>query len=189
MRFDKIVICSGHMIDARNRKTPRFPTAKAETVRAEIARQLARWEIGADELAVCGGACGAEILFAEECLRCATKIQLLLAQEVGDFVRDSVQYAGSDWVQRFHALPKKAEEATQPERLGEALPDISIYARNNLWTINTAWIEAVDSAKIHALLGWDEKPSGDSPGGTSDFETKVRDLGGLIEIVNPTTLP
>ena len=188
-RFDKIAICSGHMIDASNRETSRFPAAKAEAVLAEIARQIARWGIGAGDLAVCGGACGADILFAEECLRCGAKIRLLLAQEVGDFVRDSVQHAGSDWVQRFHALREKAEVAAQPERLGKASPDFSIYARNNLWIINTARIEAADSAKIHALLVWDQKSTGDGPGGTSDFEAKVRNLGGLIEIINPTKLP
>ena len=114
--------------------------------------------------------------------------RLLLAQEVGDFVRDSVQHAGSDWVQRFHALREKAEVAAQPERLGKASPDFSIYARNNLWIINNARIEAADSAKIHALLVWDQKSTGDGPGGT-DFEAKVRNLGGLIEIINPTKLP
>ena len=176
------------MIDAPNRKTPRFPAAKAGAVRAEIARHLARWEIGAGDLAVCGGACGADTLFAEECQRRGAKIRLLLAQEVGDFVRDSVQHAGSDWVQRFHALREKAEVAKQPERLGKAPPDFSIYARNNLWTINTARIEAADSAKIHAILVWDQTPTGDGPGGTSDFEAKVRNLGGLIEIINPLTL-
>lgn len=79
--------------------------------------------------------------------------------------------------------------ATQPERLGKAPPDISIYARNNLWIINTARIEAADTAKIHAILVWDTKPTGDGPGGTSDFERKVLDLGGFIEIINPTNLP
>jgi len=185
-RFDKIAICSGHMIDAPNRQTPRFPAAKAEVVRTEIAKQLARWEIGTGDLAVCGGACGADILFAEECLRRGAKVRLLLAQDIGDFVRDSVQHAGSNWVSRFHAVRENAEVATQPQRLGKAPPDLSIYARNNLWIINTARIEAADSATIRALLVWDQKPTGDGPGGTSDFEVKVRDLGGLIAIINPT---
>jgi hypothetical protein len=55
--------------------------------------------------------------------------------------------------------------------------------------INSARVEASDSAKIHALLVWDQKPTGDGPGGTSDFESRVRNLGGVIEIVNPTNLP
>jgi hypothetical protein len=188
-RFDKVVICSGHMMDAPDRETPRFPKEKAEVVRAKIAQQLERWEIGAGDLAVCGGACGADVLFAEECLQRGTQLRLLLAQEIDDFVRDSVRHAGNDWVQRFHALCEKAEVATQPERLGKAPDDVSIYARTNLWIINTARVEAPDSAKIRALLVWDEKSTGDGPGGTSDFEKKVRDLGGLVEIINPTRLP
>jgi len=188
-RFDKIVICSGHMIDAGDRKTPRFPLAKEAGVRGEIARYLAQWDIGVGDLAVCGGACGADILFAEECLQRGAHIRLLPAQELDDFIRDSVQHAGNNWVGRFYALREKAEVATQPERLGKAPPDFSVYARNNLWIINTARIEAADSAKIHALLVWDQKTTGDGPGGTSDFEIKVRDLGGIIEIINPTKLP
>jgi hypothetical protein len=54
--------------------------------------------------------------------------------------------------------------------------------------IITARVEAIDSAKIHAVLVWDEKPTGDGPGGASDFESQVRSLGGLIEIINPMTL-
>jgi tetratricopeptide (TPR) repeat protein len=188
-RFNKILICSGHMIDAPHRKTPRFPAAKEAGVRAEIARYLAQWGICDGDLAVCGGACGTDILFAEECLQRGAHVRLLLAQELDDFVRDSVQHAGNNWVNRFHTLRGRAEVAMQPKRLGEAPPDFSIYARNNLWTINTARIEAADSSKIHALLVWDQRPTGDGPGGTSDFEAKVRNLGGFIEIINPTSLP
>ena len=49
--------------------------------------------------------------------------------------------------------------------------------------------EAGDPRKIHALLVWDEKPTGDGPGGTSDFQEKVCHLGGHLEIINPTRLP
>ena len=196
--FDKVAICSGHMIDQLDRAEARFPASKESAVRAAIARQLEAWKIGAADLAVCGGARGADILFAEECLRRGAKVRLLLAKDVDDFVESSVRLNNSDWVQRFHALRPACEVATQPERLGEIpqpdqtanasqFPDV--YARTNLWIINTARVEAADSAKIHALLVWDEKPTGDGPGGTSDFERKVRDLGGVIEIINPTTIP
>ena len=187
-RFQKVAICGGHMIDAPDRKTPRFPKEKVEAVRAKIAQQLEQWDIVAGDLAVCGGACGADILFAEECLRRGAQVRLLLAQAIDDFVRDSVRYAGSDWVQRFYMLREKADVAMQPERLGKAPNDVSIYARTNLWIINTARVEAADSGKIRALLVWDEKPTGGGPGGTSDFEQKVRNLGGLVETINPTKL-
>ncbi len=188
-RFNRIAICSGHMIDAPDREMPRFPAAKEEAIRSEMAQRLAHWSIGPGDVAICGGACGADILFAEECLRCGAHLRLLLAQDVGSFIRDSVQHGGNDWVQRFHALREKAEVATQPDRLGKAPNDVSIYARTNLWMSNATRVEAADSSKIHALLVWDEKPTGDGPGGTSDFESRVRGLGGLIEIINPTTLP
>ncbi len=187
-RFDRIAICSGHMIDAPDRATPRFPEAKAETVRAAMARVVDQWGIGAGDLAVCGGACGADLLFAEECQKRGATVRLLLAQDVADFVCDSVARAGNDWVRRFHTLREGAQIATQPERLGKAPDEVSIYARTNLWMINTARVEAADSAKIHALLVWDEKPTGDGPGGTSDFESRVRKLGGMVEVINPTKL-
>lgn len=187
--FDKVVICSGHMIDKPDRKAPRFPLGKAEAVRAKIAQQLEQWKVGPGDLAVCSGACGADILFGEESLRRGAQLRLLLAQEVDDFVRDSVRHAGNDWVRRFHALRGKAEVATQPERLGKEPNDVSIYARTNLWIINSARVEAADPGKIYALLVWDEKPRGDGPGGTSDFQQKVCDLGGQVEIINLTKLP
>jgi hypothetical protein len=185
--FDKVAICSGHMIDAPDRETPRFPKEKAEGVRAKIAQQLEQWEIGAGDLSICGGACGADILFAEECLRRGAQIRLLLAQEVDDFVRDSVRHAGEDWGRRFHVLREKSEVEILPEEPGDA--PVSIYARTNLWIINTALVEAGDPGKIYALLVWDEKPTGDGPGGTSDFQQKVCQLGGQVEIINPTKLP
>ena len=186
--FDKVAICSGHMIDAPDRKEPRFPQSKVEAVRAEIAQQLARWEIGPHDLAICGGACGADLLFAEECLRRGAQIRLLLAEPVDDFVRHSVRHSGEDWVRRFHAVREKADVEILPADSGDASNDTSIYGRTNLWMIETAQAESVRPQKICALLVWDEKPTGDGPGGTSDFEEKVRQLGGQIAIINPTRL-
>jgi hypothetical protein len=187
--FEKVAICSGHMIDAPDRKEPRFPDSRSKAVRDKIAEQLAQWEIGPRDLSICGGACGADILFAEECLRRGAQIRLLLAQKVEDFVRASVHHAGDDWVRRFDALRAQAQVEILPEEAGTVPNDISIYARTNLWIIETARVEAGDPRRIYALLVWDEKPTGDGPGGTSDFQEKVCHLGASLEIINPTTLP
>jgi hypothetical protein len=177
------------MIDAPGRKPARFPESKAELVRVQIEKQLETWKIQTGDLAICGGACGADTLFAEECLRRGAEVRLLLPQEIGDFVRDSVRHAGNEWVKRFHALREAAAMvAIQPVRLGPAPNDVSIYARNNLWIINSARVAAADTGKIRALLVWDEKPTGDGPGGTSDFQQSVSNLGGQVEIINPTKL-
>ena len=186
--FAQVAICSGHMIDAPDRKTPRFPEEKVAVVGQEIAEQLARWEIGAGDLAICGGACGSDILFAEECERRGARVRLLLAQPVDAFVRDSVRHGGEDWVRRFHALRAEAEVEVLPEEPAGSPNDVSIYARTNLWIIETARREAGDPSRIYALLVWDEKPTGDGPGGTSDFQEKVCHLGAQLEIINPTRL-
>src|SRR5262245_37898540 len=152
--YDKVAIASGHMIDAPHRPQPRFPGAKAETVRRRIAQQLEQWQIGAGDLAICGGACGADILFAEECLRRGARIQLLLAQAIDDFVRNSIRHGGDDWVRRFHSLRDQAEVEILPEALGAPPDELSIYARTNLWMINNARAQATDPVKIYVLLVW-----------------------------------
>ena len=187
--FSKVAICSGHMIDAPDRETPRFPEAKAESVRVKIVERLALWEIGAGDLALCGGACGADMLFGEECQRRGARLRLLLAQPVEEFVRDSVRHAGEKWVRRFHVLREQAEVEILSQEPDTSPNDVSIYARTNLWIIDTARSEAVDPTRIYALLVWDEKSTGDGPGGTSDFQQKICDLGGEVEIINPTKLP
>jgi hypothetical protein len=188
-KFRKVAICSGHMIDAPAREVPRFPQRKAAAVREKIADQLAHWDIGAGDLAICGGACGSDILFAEECERRGARVRLLLAQPVAEFVRDSVQHAGDEWVRRFHSLRERSEVAILSTDQGSSPNEESIYARTNLWIIETARAEAGDPRKIYALLVWDEKRTGDGPGGTSDFQRRICDLGATLEIINPTTLP
>jgi hypothetical protein len=189
MGYDKVAICSGHMIDAPDRKEPRFPERKAKAVQAKIAQQLAEWEVGSRDLSICGGACGADILFAEECLRRGATIRLLLAEEVDSFVRNSVRHAGESWVQRFHALREQSEVEILPPQAEDQPDDISIYERTNLWIVETAAREAAEPGRLYALLVWDEKPSGDGPGGTSDFRKRVCQLGGRLEIINPTKIP
>lgn len=196
-QFRKVVICGGHMIDKPDRPTPRFPPEKEAAVRAAIAQQLEAWEIGPADLAICGGARGADILFAEECQRRETRVELLLAQEVDDFVAASVRLPSSKWVERFNALRKTCQVETQPARLGQIpqpeesanasqFPDV--YTRNNIWIINTARVKAPDSSAIYAIVVWDEREMSDGPGGTSDFQKRVCQLGGVVEIINPGKL-
>ena len=189
----KVAICSGHMIDKPGRSEPRFPREKEAAVRAGIATQLAAWEIGSGDLAVCSGARGADILFAEECLARGARVRLLLAKEVDEFVEASVRLEDSDWVDRFHALRERCEVAILGETPGaggggDASQATDVYARTNLWIIDTARMEAPGAEAIFAILVWDEKPAGAGPGGTSDFASRVRALGGEIAIINPTRL-
>jgi tetratricopeptide (TPR) repeat protein len=187
--FGKVVVCSGHMIDKNGRAKARFPASKVTAVRAAIAQRLAAWSIGEGDLAICGGACGADILFAEECQQRGASLRLMLALPRAEFVSKSVAFAGSDWVQRFHQLAKTSEVAEQSDRLGKPPADLDVFSRCNLWMLNTARVELNAAEQLFSVLVWDEEPTGDGPGGTSDFATRVRDLGGVVEIINPMKLP
>lgn len=186
-RFDKVAICSGHMIDLPDRSTPRFPPEKEGAVRDRMAAVLAGWEIGGEDLAVSGGARGADILFAELCLARGANLRLLIALPEEEFLARSVRLDGGDWERRYFRLRERCETWVQHERLGPALEGISPFARNNLWVIETGEAEAPPE-RLFALLVWDERSTGDGPGGTSHFAAEVERFGGRLAIVNPAKL-
>ena len=64
----QVFLFSGHMIDAPDRKDPRFPSDKEPIAATAIAAKLDALGAGPDDLAFCGGACGGDLLFAEACL-------------------------------------------------------------------------------------------------------------------------
>jgi hypothetical protein len=71
----------------------------------------------------------------------------------------------------------------------ETLPkQESVFANNNLWMIDTARAHAKESGRLYAILVWDEQPTGDGPGGTSDFANSIKQLSGHLAIINPTQL-
>jgi tetratricopeptide (TPR) repeat protein len=194
-RFKKVVVASGHMIDTPDRVAKglgeRFPPLKEDAVRERIAKQLEAWAVGADDLAICGAARGADILFAELCADRGAEVWLFIALSEADFLEQSVRLPDSDWEQRYYDLRGRESVKTyfQDDRLKSPAKGASPFARNNLWMINTARVEANDPKNLYAVLIWDEKPTGDGPGGTSDFATRVKQLGGrLAPIINPTKL-
>jgi hypothetical protein len=192
--YHKVVVCSGHMIDQPGRPQERFPSSKEGVVRQEMARCLDRWEIGSDSLAICGGACGADILFAELCMERGARVRLLIPLPWEDFIEQSVRLPGGDWVERLNRLrhgmdaPRAAEVRFQLEELGPPPANLTPHERNNLWIVNTARGKAKPGS-LFALLVWDEQPGGDGPGGTTDFREKLARLGAVDEVINPTKLP
>lgn len=195
-RFGKVVLASGHMTDAPDRvakgRAARFPESKAGAVGDRIAAQLDKWGVGAGDLAICGGARGADLIFAELCADRGAEVWLFLAMPEGDFLDESVRSPGTDWADRFYALRERSSVKTfqQQERLKSPPKGADVYSRNNLWMINTARVEADEPKNIYAVLVWDEQPTGDGPGGTSDFALRVKRLGGHLcdPIINPTKL-
>ncbi len=188
-RFEKVVACSGHMIDKPDRTPPRFPPEKEAVVRDHIAQALAGWQIGERDLGICGGARGADILFAECCLERGARVRLLIALPDEEFIKESVALDSGNWVERYEALRNNPAVETwfQHERSEQPPEGLSPFESNNVWMLETAREEA-GGGKLYAVLVWDEKPAGDGPGGTAHFAEEIRKLGGEIAVVNPTKL-
>ena len=193
-RFGKVAVASGHMTDAPDRTakglSERFPEIKVEAVREKMARQLDEWGVGARDLAVCGGARGADIIFAELCSERGVQVWLFLALPVEEFVEESVRSHGTDWERRFRDLSARESVKTfLPSDRPELRPEgESVFAANNLRMLDAARAAAGDSPDIYAVLIWDERPTGDGPGGTSDFAARVKKIGGRLSVINPTKL-
>jgi hypothetical protein len=193
MEFDKVILFGGHIIDKPGRSSPRFPAEKEMAVRQRLAAHLDEWSIGKGDLAICGGAAGGDILFAELCRERGAHVRLLLPLPLSEFLEASVRLPNSNWDVRLHELiygdngKRKCEVWYQQERLGLPPENASPFERNNRWMIDTARVEAKPD-KLYALAVWDENPEGGGADGTTDFVKKVEQLGAIYRIINPIKL-
>ncbi len=187
--FAHVVVASGAMVDRPGRAEPRFPAEREEAVREAMAARLERWRVGKGDLALCGGACGADLLFAELCLERGARLRLLLPLPEGEFLGRSVRIAGGRWEERFFAVKRQAEVWCQHERLGPPPEGANAFERNNLWLLNTARVEAPAPPEppFYALLVWDGKTTGDGAGGTHHFAAEVERIGGQTAVIDPST--
>src|SRR5205085_5304295 len=100
-------VFSGHMVDAPDRRTPRFPPSKEGEVRELLEKQLAAMNAG---IGFASAASGSDILFLEAMLARGGKIHLVLPWPAEEFVNTSVAIAGDGaWVERFHRLLDQAD--------------------------------------------------------------------------------
>ncbi len=191
--FRKVIVCSGHMIDQADRPQPRFPASKEQLVLDRLRQQLNLWKIGAGDLAICGGAQGADILFAECCVSLGAQVHLLLALPQAEFLVRSVHLDGTNWEQRYFELLKHPNISVffladflkeNPEILSITN---NVFTTNNLWMIH-ATLATTRSEELFAILVWDEKEQGDGSGGTADFAAQIRQSEGQVAIINPTKL-
>lgn len=175
------LLFTGHMIDKKDRATPRFPESIEDKVKAAIkeAVQTQKDKYGDRLKAIAGGACGGDILFHEVCaeLNIETELYLVLPRE--QFIMESVEFAGNKWVDRFddlyQKLPKRILSTTKelPKWL-QSKSDYSIWERNNLWMLNSALVCGGINMTMIAL--WDGE-GGDGAGGTQHMVQAAKARG------------
>jgi tetratricopeptide (TPR) repeat protein len=186
-RPDKIFLFSGHMIDAPSRKTERFPKEMADRAGAAIAAKLDDLKAGPQDLALCEGACGGDLLFAEAALERGMRLELRLPFAEPEFLEKSVAFAGDDWVERYYKVKSsdRTKVLVMPDELGPTPPARDPYERANLWQLYTALAGGPDHVRFLAL--WDGEKSG-KPGGTDHMRDAVRKRSGRVFVIDSKAL-
>ena len=188
-----VFLFSGHMIDMPGRKDPRFPNDKkyVDIVTNAISSKLDELGASTGDLALCGGACGGDLLFVKECLVRGLQLEIRLPFKEPEFLIKSVTFAGDEWGSLFFKVKNNPQTKlyVMPEELGTAPEGIDSYARNNLWQLYSALSSAPDRKpeNVHLICLWNRK-EGDGPGGTKDMYNQISKHSGQIHILDTNVL-
>lgn len=181
----KVALFSGHMIDAPGRAKPRFPPDQEPVAARAIARALDDLGVGPAALAICGGACGGDLLFAEAALARGARLELYIPFDEPAFLETSVDFADRDWRARYVAVKAAAVVHVAPSELGPIPDGEDPFERNNRWMLDAALRFGAD--KVDFLCLWNGE-GGDGPGGTRDMMNAVRRRGGRVLWLDTTRL-
>jgi tetratricopeptide (TPR) repeat protein len=186
----QVLLFSGHMVDAPDRATPRFPLAKAAGARAAIDQALAALDAGPEDLALTQGAAGGDIIFTEAALARGVRVQWLQPLPEPEFIERSVlgSVGAEDWRARYFAA--KAGLAESPlcmtQELGPPPRGVSVWERCNEWQLHTTLAHGPEKAR--GVVLWDGG-GGDGPGGTRHMVEEVRRRTGRVSWINIKDVP
>ena len=171
------------MIDKPDRKEPRFPADKEELAAKAIASKLEELGASNGDLALCGGACGGDLLFAEACLQRGLQLELRIPFDEPTFFIHSITFAGNDWRNRFYKVKNHPNTKLYvlPKELGPNPKRADAYGQNNLWQLYTALSWTPE--KVNFICLWDKK-EGDNPGGTKHMYNEVQKHLGYAYILD-----
>jgi hypothetical protein len=181
----KVVLFSGHMIDAPGREKPRFPPDKEPVAAIAIASALADLDLGPRDLCICGGACGGDLLFAEAALARGARLELYIPFDEPTFLEKSVDFADANWRARYLAAKARADLHIAPRELAPPQESEDPYERNNRWMLNQSSRFGAD--KVDLVCLWNGE-GGDGPGGTKHMMEEVRQRGGRTHWLDTTKL-
>ena len=181
----QVVLFSGHLMDAPDRATPRFPPSKEAGARAALATALDELGMGEGDLGLTQGAAGGDLLFTELALTRGARVQWLQPLPEAEFLQASVVSCanGAQWQRRYDAAKSKGEDAPRcmTIELGPPPPGVNVWERGNQWLLNTALAHGPDKARCVVL--WDGG-GGDGPGGTRHMFEEVKRRTGRVTWVN-----
>jgi tetratricopeptide (TPR) repeat protein len=182
-----VYLFSGHMIDAPGRKEARFPPDKEKIAVEAIEKKLDELAAEEQDLALCGGACGGDLLFAEACLKRRLHLEVRIPFNEPKFLKESVSFAGAGWRDRYYRVKNNhlTKVLTMPDELGPLPRNANAFERNNKWQLYSAL--AWGSDKVNFICLWNGK-GGDGPGGTKHMIDEVQKHSGLVYILDTNVL-
>jgi hypothetical protein len=173
------------MIDAPGRTKPRFPPSMESAARDAIAALMKQLDVGPRDLAICGGACGGDLLFAEVALALAARLEIYLPFNASTFAAGSVDFAGDDWHARFEAVCAAGQVLVMPDERGVLPSGADPYEQNNLWMLEAA--SRYGAEKVECICLWNGQ-GGDGPGGTQHLMQEVTSRQGRAHWLDTTRL-
>jgi len=185
----RVLLFTGHMLDAPGRAEPRFPPDKVEIAKQKIAEAVAAEQQIAGGIAygIAGCASGGDILFHQVCeaMNISTRIFLAVPREL--YIRASVAQAGPQWIEEFNRLVRTRPvrvlcESKELPRWLQDKPGYNIWQRNNLWSLHNA-LAAAGGENVTLIALWNGA-SGDGSGGTADMVQIAQERGAKTIILD-----
>ena len=173
--MSRVILFTGHRIDALDRPKPRFPAYHA----AHAAQAIAAAIQDDAQIGLCSAANGGDILFLEACAARAIPCQIILPFPPDEFLGRSVAtYAPGDWEARFRRL---WSSTPADHRHILTVPE----GANPYAACNDALLSlAAELGEPEVIALWDGQ-TGDGPGGTADLVAKARAKGWPVIVIAP----
>lgn len=183
VRPPAIALFTGHMIDAPDRPSARFPAGCERAAKAAIAAKLEEIDC---RIGYAAAAQGGDILFLEALAERGAEVNIVLPFARADFVEASVAAAGPHWIKRFDNIMKLANTvsyATTEKHLGDDI--LFRYGAQVMAGMAELRADLLGTAPYLVSL-WDGTPTR-LVGGTADM-TALWAPTGRLRMINLTAL-
>ncbi|MEP7099375.1 MAG: hypothetical protein ABI781_02630 [Burkholderiales bacterium] len=189
----RVLLFSGHRVDAPGRAPARFPSALVPRAAQAIGDALDALGAGPADLAISQAASGGDLLFADACAARGVRLCVMLPMAEPAFIAESVQgSAGTDdWAARYAAMranlsqPPQVLADVRPDPVDPPWPQADVFRRCNAWLLDTAIAHGV--GKLHFICLWDGSDAG-GPGGTAHMVREVARVGAPMSWIDTRAL-
>ncbi|MFK5923225.1 MAG: adenylate/guanylate cyclase domain-containing protein [Verrucomicrobiota bacterium] len=185
----RVVVFSGHRIDAAERSKPRFPPSAIAAVSRNISTAVANWT---PMIAYASAAPGGDLIFCEAVLKNGNELRLVLPFDLKNFRGYILQSADADWLQRFDWVAARATSIVTASsgKHHEQIQGSAIYDFVNRLILGLARFESrFLETSLQTIALWDQVGL-TVTGGTADCIALWQSVGLTVDtIIDPSGAP